>query len=167
MIKEMCYELYKLDWKDSHNITSKIELEYIKDYYMSTGFNEDDDCDMNYTYNDYLDEFGYNGELYANYNCFLDNEYFNSEYIIKLLNNKSLIIEYYKDIQKMCNIEYTLVYTNEKGDTIARDYFRNINEALKLMGDLIQTYKEYDENKGLILYDSQNTVIDYYEPLNK
>lgn len=160
-MKKLCYELYKLDWKYS-NIPTGVEMDSIKDYYQK--FVADD---TNYTYNDYLNEFGYDGELYANYNCFLDNEYFNSQYIIELLNNKSLIIEYYKDIQKMCNIEYTLVYTNEKGDTITRDYFRNINEALKLMSDLIQTYKEYNENKGLILYDSQNTVIDYYEPLNK
>ena len=93
MIKKLCYELYKLDWKYS-NVPTGVEMDSIKDYYQK--FVADD---TNYTYNDYLNEFGYYGQLYATYEEFLKNEYLNKEYIYSLLfGNKELFTMYLKDI---------------------------------------------------------------------
>lgn len=61
-------------------------------------------------------------------------------------------------------MQYTLVYTNWCGDTIARDYFEDLNEAEKFMDELIETYKKYGEDKGLILEDEEGHIIDSYEP---
>lgn len=83
-IRHLCYELYKIDWERSHGITSQIKMDYIKDYYL--GLSDDD---SEYTYEDYLFEFGYNGELYACYNEFLENEYLDKEYICSLLDNEN------------------------------------------------------------------------------
>ncbi|MBQ3543487.1 MAG: hypothetical protein IJA34_00620 [Lachnospiraceae bacterium] len=91
MIRKLCYELYKLDWKNSH-ITVEKEAKSIKDYFDGLI-----DSDAEYTYNDYLEEFGYNEELYACYDEFLDNEYQDEEYICGLLNNEKFIDMYRKD----------------------------------------------------------------------
>jgi len=67
-----------------------------KDYYESLV----DMDDTEYTYNDYLEEFGYDGELYVCYEEFLENEYLEDDYICGLLDNEKLIAMYYKDIRE-------------------------------------------------------------------
>lgn len=93
MISKLCYELYKIDWKNSHMITKEREMDSIKDYYEGLV-----DNDTEYTYNDYLEEFGYDGELYVCYGEFCDIEYHDKEYMCSLLDNEELIAMYYKDI---------------------------------------------------------------------
>lgn len=93
MISKLCYELYKVDWEHSHMITKEREMDSIKDYYE--GLIED----SVYTYNDYLEEFGYDGELYAFYEEFLEAEYQDEDYMCSLLNNDSLIAIYYEDVR--------------------------------------------------------------------
>ena len=93
MIRRLCYELYKVDWKKSHMITNEREMDSIRDYYANLV-----DNDMVYTYNDYLEEFGYDGELYVCYEEFCDDEYYDKEYICSLLDNEKLIAMYYNDI---------------------------------------------------------------------
>lgn len=93
MISKLCYELYKVDWKHSH-ITKDREMDTIKDYYEGLV-----ECDIDYTYEDYLEEFGYNGELYVCYEEFCDEEYYDKEYICKLLEDQALINLYYADIE--------------------------------------------------------------------
>ena len=95
MISRLCYELYKVDWKHSHMITAEREMDSIKDYYEGLV-----DGDTEYTYNDYLEEFGYNGELYVCYEEFLDAEYLDEDYICNLLDNRNLIDMYRKDIKE-------------------------------------------------------------------
>ena len=95
MISKLCYELYKVDWKHSHMITTEREIDSIKDYYEEVGY------DAEYTYNDYLEEFGYDGDLYACYEEFLDAEYLDKDYICGLLDNKELIAMYYEDIEEL------------------------------------------------------------------
>lgn len=91
-ISELCYELYKLDWKHSHMITKEIEMDSLKDYFKGTcSF---DEC----SFAEYLEEFGYDGEIYACYEEFRDNEYLDKEYITELLDNDELIEIYYQDI---------------------------------------------------------------------
>lgn len=95
MISKLCYELYKVDWKHSHMITKEVEMDSIKNYYEGLV-----DEDVEYTYNDYLEEFGYDGELYVCYEEFLENEYLEEDYICGLLDNAELIILYYQDIHE-------------------------------------------------------------------
>ena len=63
--------------------------------------------------------------------------------------------------------QYVLHYINEHGDTIVRDYFSDKTMAIKFMEELIATYKYYNENKGLILFDEDGNMIRYYEPENE
>lgn len=95
MIKKLCYELYKINWKYHHMITIEREMDSIKDYYENLV-----DDDTEYTYNDYLEEFGYNGELYVCYEEFLENEYLEKDYMEELLDNEKLIAMYLKDIKE-------------------------------------------------------------------
>ena len=102
MISKFAYELYKIDWKHSHEITEEKEIRFIKDYY--DGFEEDGD-DEDYSFEEYLEEVGYSGECYVCYDEFLDNEYLDKEYIESLLKDKKLIKLYGKDIKENFNEE--------------------------------------------------------------
>ena len=96
-ISELCYELYKADWKHSNMITKDREMDSIKDYYEC--LITDDIDNKEYTYNDYLEEVGYDGELYVCYEEFLDNEYLEEDYIKELLNNEKLYKNYLEDLK--------------------------------------------------------------------
>lgn len=102
MISKLCYELYKVDWKRNHMITADREMDSIKNYYeavedMSVPYFTADGVE--YSYKDYLEEFGYDGELYVCYEEFLETEYLEDDYICGLLDNEKLIVMYYKDIK--------------------------------------------------------------------
>lgn len=92
VIRKLCYELYKIDWKRRH-ITADIEMDNIKDYYEGLI-----DYDTDYTYEDYVSEFGYNGYLYVCYEEFCEYEYPSKDYICGLLDNGKLIQMYLEDI---------------------------------------------------------------------
>lgn len=91
-ISKLCYELYKIDWKYDHHITPEVEKDNMKNYYNEFVLNGSE-----YTYEDFLNEFGYDGDLYVCYEEFCDNEYNDKEYICSLLNNEKLIQMYYND----------------------------------------------------------------------
>ena len=93
-IRKLCYELYKIDWKHSH-ITKEREMDSIKDYYEGLINN-----DSEYTYENYIEEFGYNGELYVCFEEFCDAEYYNVDYMRTLLDNDRLINIYHEDIEE-------------------------------------------------------------------
>ena len=97
MISKLCYELYKIDWK-RNNITTDIEIDNIKDYYEGLV-----DNDTDYTYEDYVSEFGYGGYLYACYDEFCESEYLDKDYICGLLNYDKLIQMYLEDIREADN----------------------------------------------------------------
>lgn len=92
-ISELCYELYKVDWKRSH-ITHDIEMDNLKNYFEEVNA---EDMDI-YTYEDYVFEFGYFSMLYVCYSEFLESEYLDAEYIRYLLDNEKLIEMYLSDI---------------------------------------------------------------------
>lgn len=94
-IRKLCYELYKIDWKHSHMITKEREMDSIKDYYEGLI-----DNDSEYTYEDYIEEFGYGGELYVCYEEFCDAEYYDVDYMRTLLDNDKLINIYHEDIER-------------------------------------------------------------------
>jgi hypothetical protein len=77
-------------------ITADREMDSIKDYYEFISLEDIDH--VLYTYNDYLEEFGYDGELYVCYEEFCDMEYHDKEYMCSLLSSAGLISMYYKDI---------------------------------------------------------------------
>lgn len=91
-LTNLCYELYKVDWKRSHGITPEIEMDSIKNYYEYLA-NTDSDC----TYDDYIFEFGYDCGLYVCYEEFCENEYLDWKYMIWLLDNEQLIEMYIDD----------------------------------------------------------------------
>ncbi len=91
-ITKLCYDLYKMDWKRSHGITAEVEMNYIRDYHYGLI-----DMEGDYTYDDYLLEFGYNGELYSCYEEFCECEYLDFSYMIWLLDNEQLIEMYIND----------------------------------------------------------------------
>ena len=93
-IRKLCYELYKIDWKHSH-ITKEREMDSIKDYYEGLI-----DNDSEYTYEDYIEEFGYGGELYVCFEEFCDAEYYDVDYMRTLLDNDKLINIYHEDIEE-------------------------------------------------------------------
>ena len=91
-LSKLCYELYKLDWKHSHMITYEREADSVKDYFE--GLVDSNGSDREYTYEDYVEEFGYDGELYACYDEFIDSEYRDEDYIKGLLDNDVLFAMY-------------------------------------------------------------------------
>ena len=94
-IRKLCYELYKIDWKHFHMITKEREMNSIKDYYEGLI-----DNDSEYTYEDYIEEFGYDGELYVCFEEFCDTEYYDVDYMRTLLDNDKLINIYHEDIEE-------------------------------------------------------------------
>lgn len=91
-ISKLAYELYKIDWKKAHWITPEIEKDSLKNYYECLV-----DFDDSYLYKNYIEEFGYNGELYVCFEEFLDCEYQDKDYIRELFDNEKLFEEYLKD----------------------------------------------------------------------
>lgn len=89
-IKELCYELYKIDWESIHHIKPKRKMENLKVFYEENKINH-----YPYSsYKEYLMEVGYNGEIYACFDEFLNNEYQDEGYIMALLDNEELFEEY-------------------------------------------------------------------------
>lgn len=98
-IRHLCYELYKLDWKQSHMITAEKEMASVKDYYACLADYEMED-ESEYSYTDYLEEFGYDGgELYVCYEEFCDAEYHDKKYIRRLLSDANLVAIYLADVE--------------------------------------------------------------------
>lgn len=86
-IRDLCYELYKLDWM------KQISREEIADTYKEC-YQEGWD-----SYDDFIFECGYGGSLYVCYDEFLGAEYLDKEYIKSLLDNDELYQEYLEDIK--------------------------------------------------------------------
>ena len=97
-ISQLCYELYKLDWKKRHMVLGEREADSIKDYY--DGILSEDYTADEYSYQDFIEENGYHGELYVCYDEFYDAEYHEKDYMCELLDNPELIALYYKDINE-------------------------------------------------------------------
>lgn len=59
---------------------------------------------------------------------------------------------------------YTLNYINKAGDTIARDYFNHLSEAVELFRQLKHTYRRNGLETALLLTDSNGREIMWYIP---
>ena len=91
-IRELGYELYKVDWQ--RRISADRQMDLLKDYYDYTLASGEED----YAYEDYLFDNGYNGELYVSFDEFEENEYQDQEYMETLF-SKEQYKEYLKDVQ--------------------------------------------------------------------
>lgn len=91
-IRTLAYTLYKIDWlrRISHDRIADL----VKNYYDETRECAPDEL----TLNDYFDECGFNGEIYACFDEFIDNEYGNKSYMETLLNEKQYD-EYLEDLK--------------------------------------------------------------------
>ena len=93
--RQMAYELYKLDWM--RRISTERQMDEVKNWYQ--------ECDRafreEYTWEDWIEDNGYSGELYVCYDEFLGAEYFDREYMKALLDNDELFEEYENDIQEL------------------------------------------------------------------
>ncbi len=87
-IKELCYELYKMDWMQ--RISAERQIDALRNYYQETP--EEDRG--SYTFNDFIYENGYDGELYVCFSEFSEVEFLDKEYIRSLLDNEKLFAEY-------------------------------------------------------------------------
>ena len=103
-IKELAYQLYKLDWM--RRISTDRQMDKMKDYYeecVTTELNpRTGDAEPQYTmsFEDYLwDTDGYDGELYTCFDEFIDNEYQDDDFMKALLGNNNLYQVYLEDIQ--------------------------------------------------------------------
>ena len=102
-IKEKAYQLYKLDWLNSHGYTMEDII-----YRVMSILDENDFDFKNFNMSgndaryvlDLLEEIGFNGEIYVCFDEFLNNEYQDEGYIMALLDNEALFEEYLKDIEE-------------------------------------------------------------------
>ena len=92
-LQDLAYELYKIDWKDSH-ISTERKLGAYREYEYTGAIDRDED----YTFEDWLFDNGYDGEIYAYFGEFLECEYQDEEYMRYLLGN-SVFWKAYKEYQ--------------------------------------------------------------------
>ena len=73
------YELYKIDWIEQHISESQQQkvMQQYKDFV--------EECDIDITFDRYIEEYGYDGECFASIEEFSTNEYRNMEYVENLL----------------------------------------------------------------------------------
>lgn len=91
------YELYKIDWCQSHGITLKTIMNKILDY-----CEEEEDIPNYEAMRDYIQETGFDDSLYVSYKEFLIFEYQDESYIKSLLgDNPKLIKEYHKSLKDL------------------------------------------------------------------
>ena len=95
-IRELAYELYKMDWM--RRISCGIQMDTLKDYYQET---TEEDREV-YTFEDYVLEYGYSGQLYVGINEFLRAEYLDEFYMKSIFyKNDKLFKEYQEDLKTL------------------------------------------------------------------
>lgn len=92
--KKHCYKLYKNDWVHSHISLDVQQSTYRK--YMYEQLNETYAAEK-YSFEDYIFDFGYGeGDCYACYEEFLENEFLDEEYMQTLIPKNSTFWEIYQ-----------------------------------------------------------------------
>ena len=84
-IQRLAYELYKTNWMA--RISTERQLDALKNYYELQRESEAHNQSYSYDMNDYIQESGYDGEIYACFDEFLDNEYLDKDIMRGLLND--------------------------------------------------------------------------------
>lgn len=102
-IRKIAYELYKQKWIEEHT-TSEERLKNIRAWGKVEAFiGEIDSEDVITPYAKYRDELGYEGNIYACYEEFIEAEYRDIEYMVQLLDEDLLINDYMLDIYNPIN----------------------------------------------------------------
>ena len=91
-ISKLGYELYRIDWM--RRISADRQMDAIKDYYEGLV------DETEYSFDDYIYEFGYDGELYVCYEEFVNAEYLDEYYMKELFNNDKLFNAYKRDLDE-------------------------------------------------------------------
>lgn len=95
-IEKLGYELYKADWM--RRITTEQQMKVLRNYFMSNI----GQLLKNYSVEEYLmNNNGYNGELYASFDEFLENEYLDEEYMRSLFISEEIIGGYLYSMQRV------------------------------------------------------------------
>lgn len=105
-IRDLAYELYKGSWKIHHGIFRQQEVDALKDYYRYC-----QEVEQPYSFEDWLEEFGYGGELFACKEEFLTNEYLEESYVKELFKDDALFYQYQKDVVVVQNLQFC-IYIN-------------------------------------------------------
>lgn len=97
-IKEKAYQLYKFNWLSSHGCTLDDVLKKVWTIINHDGFDIDVEADLL----DAFEEVGFNGEIYACFDEFINNEYQDNHYMECLLGGieSNDYKAYIKDIQE-------------------------------------------------------------------
>lgn len=98
-LKEISYELYKMHWKRKH-ISLEREMATYREYELETLEYQEEFGEI-ITYEEWLFERGFDGELYACFDEFLDYEYQDTDYMSYLLGHNSVFWKAYKEYQKV------------------------------------------------------------------
>lgn len=88
---KIAYALYKQDWINRHT-NSSMRMDTLRKYYEFLLNNK------HISLEDYLQQFGYEGNIYLDYESFRERRYPKEKYICQLLNFPELIELYYQDL---------------------------------------------------------------------
>lgn len=107
-IRNIMYKMYKYDWES--RISSERHMQTLTDYLSTLDICDIPDTERNLEeeYNAYLFDAGYQGEMYACFDEFLEVEYKNAEYIKSLIERSKpskqmaeiLLDSYFSDSEK-------------------------------------------------------------------
>lgn len=89
-IRKLAYELYKTYWMGRIPVASRLIV--LRNYYKE---------DPDYPFEEYLEEVGYFGRLYASFNEFMENEYLDVSFMKKLFHDTKIFEEYEQDILEL------------------------------------------------------------------
>lgn len=121
VFQEKCYELYKIDWIQSHILSDRFFEKY-QQYVLDYQWDLLDGWDMDYwtenkpSFDEWLFENGFDGEIYVCFNEFIEYEYLDENYMKELLtSNKSKDINNLFEIYQ-CHMEYNQSLEEEYND---------------------------------------------------
>jgi hypothetical protein len=165
-LRKKIYGLYKEDWMFEHGIDDEAVIKASNNYIELVKAGE-----FSGSFEDYLDEFGFNNELYVSYEEFLDNEYKDTEYMVTLLMENG----YYRKVDKyLSDIVKDSDEMTVHGDSIA---YKVYNLHKKFTDDQVTFEKfmdEYYTNEDYILslflkanYDASKDYADYMEDIDE
>ena len=122
LLRKCCYELYKNNWFREH-VTKYADDDIVADYYHDMCLEEPEDrCSLK----DYIQEGGYNGEMYACYKEFLQNEYLDIEYMEPILEDyKQLWADYKDDLMKTLRLPKSIKFKYSQVSKMSQDELEN------------------------------------------
>lgn len=149
-ISNLTYELYKLDWLRKISIDK--QMDELKNYYK--GLTDDETV---YSFEDYIEEFGYDGELYSSKDEFLENEYLLDNYMKSLLDDEDLYMLYLKDMS-------VRTYERKKKEVKSKELLKFISDGYKYIENDDETVVEYMEDGNGKLHEN-NRFSSWHEAL--